>query len=401
MTSSAGRIGLVMASPLSRPHFWIQVQRQTPGIYTANRWLWSSPTVLHCRQHGSGKEMLTTTGAGFSPTLEPMSSFSVTKRQYFSTTPRQHPPPPNNLDENATSQQQPVNSQEESEHEKEEATKRIEEDFEQESESSSDVAPSLMLKDQRLPCAQHLDPDGTMLPTSDWIHINGTLPIGSLDQIIQSTEQWLRLEEEKGIIDLDAEWNPVNDAQVPLISLEDLAENQTPMIEAAHVVLSPFGRPNGWHIKLANRSLVYSILARGQQGHLRVGWKVVQVGEYHFSKERHEREDPAFAENDGLLVDNSMVRIENCPPDMESEYVRYILSRYDLAYQGNTVLRWKGKTNDGKVAPLMYIVRFASASWARAAVRELQSTVFNGGKKVKLIQYPKQIRYQDTDSATD
>lgn len=252
-----------------------------------------------------------------------------------------------------------------------------------------------MLKDERLLCGEHLDPDGTVLPSSDWIHVIGTLPIGSLNQILESIERWLREEEQKGIIDLDAEWNPVHDPQVPLVSLEDLTENQKPIIEAAHVVLSPFGRPNGWHLKLANRSLVYSILARGQENHLRVGWKVVKVEEYHYSKERQEREDPAFAENGGLVVDDSMVRIENCAHDLESDYIRYILSRYDLAHEGNTVLKWKGKTDDGKIAPLMYIVRFASASWARAAVRELQSSTING-KVVKLIQYPKQIRFQDS-----
>jgi hypothetical protein len=201
-------------------------------------------------------------------------------------------------------------------------------------------------------------------------------------------------EEQKGIIDLDAEWNPYHDANVPMmISLEDLSA-QTPLIQAAHVILSPFGRPTGWRLQLANKSLVYAVVARGEQKQLRVGWKVVTMEEYHYSKEREQEEDPAFTHNGGLIVDDTMVRIENCPLEMDANYVRYMFSRYELAKEGNTVLQWKGKTNDGKIAPLMFIVRFATASWARAAIRECQAALVNG-KTIKLVQYPNQIRYQE------
>lgn len=250
----------------------------------------------------------------------------------------------------------------------------------------------IMLQDKSLPCGDHLDRDGKILPKSDWIEVIGTLPTGSLNQIVKSVHEMLMEEEEKGIIDLDADWNPFQDAIVPLVSLEEISANQSTIIQAAHVRLSPFGRPTGWLLKLANRSLVYSILSRGEQDHLRVAWKVVRMEEYIYSREREEREDPAFTHNDGLIVDDTMVRIENGPVGMDENYVRYILSRYDLAHEGNTVLRWKGKTNDGKVAPLLFIVRFASASWARAAIRELQSTVVNG-RPLRLVQYPNQIRY--------
>jgi hypothetical protein len=211
--------------------------------------------------------------------------------------------------------------------------------------------------------------------------------------MLNSMKQLLLEEELKGIIDLDAEWNPFIDAQVPLISLDDVSAD-TPLIQAAHVILSPFGRPTGWRLKLANRSLVYAILARGEQEQLRVGWKVVTMEEYQYSKEREQSEDPAFTHNEGLIVDDTMVRIENCPFGMDANYVRYMMSRYELAHEGNTILQWRGTTNDGKVAPLMFIVRFASASWARAAIRECQATQING-KTIKLVQYPKQIRYQE------
>jgi hypothetical protein len=263
-----------------------------------------------------------------------------------------------------------------------------------------------MLQDRLLPCADHLDPEGTLLPKSDWIRVVGTLPVGSLNSMVNSMNRLLMEEAHKGIIDLDAEWNPFVDAHVPLISVEDYlsspssssSSSSTPapsLIDAAHVILSPFGRPSGWRLKLANRSLVYAILARGEQQPLRVGWKVVTMEEYHFSKEREQQEDPAFTHNGGLIVDDTMVRIENCPFDMDANYVRYMVSRYQLAPEGNTVLEWRGTTNDGKVAPLMFIVRFASASWARAAIRECQATVVNG-KTIKLVQYPQQIRYKES-----
>lgn len=245
----------------------------------------------------------------------------------------------------------------------------------------------LTLRDERLPCAQHLDPDGTTFPTSEWISINGTLPICSLEEVISSVSTILMEEEYKGIIDLEAEWNPVQDPQVPTLRFDD----PRPLIEAAHVVLSPFGRPNGWNIKFANRSLANSILDRAKDEHLRVAWKVVQMKEYHYSKEKEEAEDYALA--NGLHLDDSHVRIENCHSDLDSEYIRYMLSRYDLAFSGTTIVEWKAKTNDGKVAPLMFVIRFADAAWARAAVRELQGTRLNA-KNVRFVQYPNQLRYE-------
>ena len=263
----------------------------------------------------------------------------------------------------------------------------------------------LKLSDEWLPCAQHLDPEGVILPTSDWIHVNYTLPICSLAEIVSCFETLLRQEEEEkqGIVDLDALWNPLQDEKVPtLTSLgggeggeggEDGEDNNNNMIQAAHVVISPFGRPNGWFLKLASRSLVNAILTRGQEEHIRVAWKLVSVTEYQYSKEKEMRDDPAHA-NNGLVVDDSMVRFENCPSNMNSQALRHLLSRFELETKGETVIRWRGKTNDGKIAPLMFVVRFADAAWARAAVRELQSSKLDGVNKLKLVQYPKQKRYE-------
>jgi hypothetical protein len=237
-----------------------------------------------------------------------------------------------------------------------------------------------------------LDPKGTILPRNEWIHVNGTLPICSLDEVISSFEKMLKREEsECGIVDLEAPWNPLQDENVPTHSLDP----STPIIEAAHVVISPFGRPNGWYLKFSNRSLVNTILTRSQQNHIHVTWKVVQIKEHEYDKETALQEDPAHA--NGFVVDDTMVRIENCPYGLLEEEIRLRLSRYDLAPKGKTVIRWEGETNDGKKAPLMYVVRFASAAWARAAIREVQSLRLNG-KIVKLVQYPKQMRYEENES---
>jgi hypothetical protein len=398
-------------------------------------------------------------------------------------------------------------------------------------------------RDEYLPCRQHLDPHGRILPTSNWIQLVGTLPVTKVGEVVAAVESTLNKEAYNklggnnarggGIIDLDAVWNPIQDGHIPpTIHLEDgndhskthsgrnrcspVIHNHTKgtdenydgindkveddddykislhddviklsyndddgddvegqsiqqqsqhksssssipdllKVHAAHVSLSPFGRPNGWTVQLANPSIVNAILNRsstlatgnndGQE--MRVGWKLVKVHEYHppvipsssntnickndgdnndgeCNNDDNENTQMTKAEKDrlrrraarankkryrhdndysvalfgtrgvvdALEVDDSMVRFENCPPTLDAEYLRSLLSRYDLAPMGDTVLKWDGETPDGRVAPLTYVVRFASPAWARAAVRELQATYLDG-KMMKLVQYPNQMR---------
>jgi hypothetical protein len=276
----------------------------------------------------------------------------------------------------------------------------------QSSPPSRTISPQLKLQDERLPCFQHLDPTGDILPKSEWIHVNGTLPICSLEEVVQSFETMLQREESDwGIVDLEAPWNPVQDSEVPSLSLKKQQQDQDQdqdhigeIVQAAHVVISPFGRPNGWLLKFSNRSLVNAILTRAQQDHIHVTWKVVQIEEYTYSRAKELEQDPAH--QNGLLVDDSMVRFENCPFGLTEEEIRLRLSRYDLAPVGKTIIEWEGMTNDGKKAPLMYVVRFASPAWARAAVREMQALQVRG-KIVKLVQYPNQLRNDDEDDEDD
>jgi hypothetical protein len=228
----------------------------------------------------------------------------------------------------------------------------------------------------------------------------GTLPFTSLEEVVSSIEEilWQELTV-TGVVDLEAMWNPLKDETVPTVSIveEDNAcdsekgqtdsamsdtKRQPFRVQAAEILLSPFGRPTGWKVKLANPSMVNALLSRGKSKEgVRVGWKLVQVKEYHPKDDK---------EVDFMLVDDTLVRFENCPPSLDVESLRYLLSRYDLAPTGDTIVQWKGRTNDGKVPQPMFLVRFASPAWARAAVREMQNMHLDG-KSVKLIQYPRQM----------
>ncbi|KAL3930447.1 MAG: hypothetical protein SGBAC_011763 [Bacillariaceae sp.] len=269
--------------------------------------------------------------------------------------------------------------------------------FSSASRKKKETTPKLRLKDAILPCHEHLDPDGSILARSEWVHVNGTLPITSVEEVIEAFETHLLREAEMwGIVDLEAPWNPVEEAAVPTLSLDPWMTEDGPLrlVEAAHVVISPYGRPNGWYLKFPNRSLANALLSRAQQEHFHMAWKVVQLSQHQYDPDREQEQDYAY--QNGLVVDDSMVRVENCPPGMRDEDIQLRLSRFDLAPEGKTVIHWKGRTNDGKRAPLMFVVRFASAAWARAAIREMQGLRVNG-KSIKMIQYPNQLRYKERE----
>ena len=288
----------------------------------------------------------------------------------------------------------------------------------------------------------------------------------SLDEVLDSIENILRKEasetEGSGIIDLDALWNPHFDGEdLPLVpsileipiqdpsfeerpeyvldedtsgsnsnsSHENKNENEIenendgdsdsngdtsgdsttmPMesfrVVKAHVNLSPFGRPTGWNLKLANPSMVHALLSVARnnrvRGSIRIGWKFAKIHEHHPPKKsssnnkiRKEGQPLPYDRNDTrtmLVVSDSMVRFENCPQGLTEDYLRHKLSRYELTPKGSTIIQFKGRTSDGRTPPLTFVVRFASPAYARAAVREMQGRIIEG-KPLKLIQYPKQL----------
>jgi len=273
------------------------------------------------------------------------------------------------------------------------------------------------------------------LPTTNWIQLYGSLPMTSLEEVLDTIELILReaAENNNGILmnlersplvpsqndttsssddddhDSDHESEDDDMAQRPEYTRDtnhDPANNnflyKSDTILRAHVVLSPFGRPNGWNIKLANSYLVQAILSEAKKnkvpGTIQIGWKFATVQEYHPKKKstKHQRWINHHDTRTMLVVNDSMVRFENCPPELSEVHLRDRLSRYELTPKGNTVIQWRGRTPDGKDPPLTYVVRFASPAYARAAVREMQGNEFwweneRQMKPIKLVQYPKQL----------
>mmetsp|Transcript_19247 Transcript_19247/g.47917 ORF Transcript_19247/g.47917 Transcript_19247/m.47917 type:complete len:416 (+) Transcript_19247:110-1357(+) len=277
-------------------------------------------------------------------------------------------------------------------------------------------------RDAILPCRNHLDPNNSMgLPTSDWVQIFGALPMTSLEEVLDSIENILR-QEVGSIVDLDTDWNPHQDGEDPPLlpsilevpieepqewreyaldkdvirtSSNDDSNTTLTQIESfrvvkAHVVLSPFGRPTGWNLQLANPSMVHALLSASQnarvKGTIKIGWKFARIKEYVPPLQQLNERDTRTM----LVISDSMVRFENCPRTLTEDYLRHMLSRYELTPLGSTIIQWKGKTNDGKLPPLTFVVRFASPAYARAAVREMQGKMLEG-RPMKLIQYPRQL----------
>jgi hypothetical protein len=190
----------------------------------------------------------------------------------------------------------------------------------------------------------------------------------------------LDTEQGRGIVDLDAPWETEQDGIIPFVS-----PNSEEWVLTAKVILSPFGRPTGWHLRFQNRSIVHALLTHARETPIRCAWKRVGVKE----GKGVSVELSSSSDNEAHISDATL-RVENCSDDTaESVLVRFF-SRYDLTQQGASVVQWKGETNDGKVAPRTFLVHFADASWARAALREKQSAFFKG-KALRLAQYPKQM----------
>ena len=143
----------------------------------------------------------------------------------------------------------------------------------------------------------------------------------------------------------------------------------------SHLVLSANGRPAGWRIQFANRSIANAVLRSAKKDPLRCAWKTVSVKEL-----KQETSVPPE-------VDESWIRVENCYPAMTVDHLRHIFRRYDLARDGPAIQRWESEETGFQ----MFLIHFADASWARAAIRELQGVDVKG-KALELFQYPKQIR---------
>jgi hypothetical protein len=228
--------------------------------------------------------------------------------------------------------------------------------------------------------AKQLESGGEKLPQSCWVQVDNIPPLSSLNAILMGVKTALDIEQERGIVDLDASWEPEEDGTIPF-----LPTNSEDWVLTAKIILSPFGRPTGWHLCFQNRSIVHALLTHARETPIRCAWKKVGIKQGTGVSAVSSASDP-----DETLVSDATLRVENCSDDtMASTLVRFF-SRYDLTQTGSSVVQWEGITIDGKVAPRTFLVHFADASWARAALREKQSA-FLKGKTLRLAQYPKQI----------
>jgi hypothetical protein len=261
----------------------------------------------------------------------------------------------------------------------------------------------------------HLQAQGeAVMPASTWVQIEGISPISSLEAMLSGIRSVLDAEQALGMIDLDAPWS---DGQpVPFLSFpaeQDMGSkddyhadktHEDKWVRQAMIILSPFGRPTGWYLRLDNRSVVYALLKHAEENPLQCTWKTVKVQEYQ-NPNGLVSEEPLTHGNcivHRRLSDHTL-RVENCPTSVSNISLMNFFSRYDLQFGEDAIERWQGVTNDGKKCPpTTCLVHFADASWARAALREKQATFISKfGRKVvtddsnphplRLIQYPRQI----------
>lgn len=201
------------------------------------------------------------------------------------------------------------------------------------------------------------------LPTSCWVELSGAPPLATLEDVCNSVSQALDIERSIGILDLDS---PDGGLVTP----------SEPWIKSATLALSESGRPRIWRIRLENRSIVHAFLEHAKQTKFRVVWKETVVKEWRSKTDKPQQ----------LAVTDSMVRVENLPDNVTTEYVRHLFQRYDFSPAGPSVTRHEVKFN----SKCYFVVHLADPANARAAVRELQGLeVF--GAKLTAIQYPKTL----------
>ena len=250
---------------------------------------------------------------------------------------------------------------------------------------------------QQQTLSNHLAAAGENIPTSTWVRVDSIPPLSSLQAMTSGIEDAVKQQQEKrGILDLDAPWDPTDAEALPFLDLSTIAEKNTDaaadgMIQQAHLILSPFARPTGWYIELTNRSLVYALLA----SQVHCAWKQVRV-------QPCKAPPPEDSDNLTPTVTDATVRLENCPPGTDLLRLVNMFSRYDLAAPptaqseqngsfSGSIQRWNVQRLESTNVPVTFLVHFADAAWARAAVRERQSYRIKG-KELRLVQYPAQLR---------
>ena len=156
------------------------------------------------------------------------------------------------------------------------------------------AAPKLNLKDEVLPCHEHLDPDGNILGKSEWIHANGTLPICSVEEVIEAFETHVLREAERwGIIDFEAPWNQVQEASVPtLFIVGSLADRGLSTGSGSSACCHFSLWSSEWMVSQISQPIFCQCcLATGSAEHFHMSWNVVQVSEHHYDHVSEQEQD--------------------------------------------------------------------------------------------------------------
>jgi hypothetical protein len=249
--------------------------------------------------------------------------------------------------------------------------------------------------------------------------------MSSLEAMMMGIHEALQIEQERGIVDLDALWNPAVDESLPFMAPSDAGTDNNDgrtnkkyndeWVKAAHLILSPFARPCGWHIRFQNRSITHALLTHARATKISCASHPVTVDECGLRND-----DTTSGSSDSLKtphnpryydVSEATIRIENCPDLVTPLLLLQLFSRYDLRRSGPPVVEWRPsaseKSSRGRRAtargtneeaidvPRTFLVHFDDPSWARAAMREKQGYVLKditlpNGSGLRLVPYPKQ-----------
>ena len=296
------------------------------------------------------------------------------------------------------------------------------------------------------------------IPTSSWICITKTPTLSNLDDALDEIGRVVSIELERGIVELDEVERIVSDeTRQESPSLEDLpfwtpaftdeATNssdsllQRSLVQEARLILSGLGRPCGWYLRMPNRSVVHAILRHHDEVRkertlrpVAIGAKRIELAEYIPPSLNYVGRNPrglavwnkfgyeapvvetSFDRAVRLRVDDSAVRVENCPSNCSADDIRFLFRRYELIdprkladddFLSPVQLLIKGRhPSSGKVAyckdepsflygnkasrTSTFLVRMQSPADARAIMRDMQTVEFQG-RQLRLAQFPKQI----------
>lgn len=254
--------------------------------------------------------------------------------------------------------------------------------------------------------ADYLESCGALrhsISTSTWVRVDNITPISSLDAMIKGIDEALDVEEAEGIIDLDQRW--AGEEKIQFLPPMPVVETRPKWVRSARLILSPFSRPKGWFLQFDNRSIVNALLSRALESPVQCSYRAVKISACKVSSTSNADVAPAYSpvnEDPNSFFDEKIsdhtLRVENCPSFTSTMSIINFFSRYDLKNDVNCVQKWNAITTDGRRSKLTYLVHFDNEYWARAALREKQSTYLpllnndnEQGGPLLLVQYPKQM----------